>query len=41
MKNSVEYHGRPLKREKADRLMKQAERFVEWTETVLPLPDSQ
>jgi len=41
LRSAVEYQGRPIKRERAERLMKQAKRFVEWAETVLPLPDSQ
>lgn len=34
-KTTVQYRGQPLRPETADRVMKQAERFIDWVEDVL------
>ena len=39
-KNASQYHGSPLSAQTADRVMKQAERFIEWAEKVLASPDA-
>lgn len=39
-KNAAQYHGGQLSAETAARVMKQAERFIEWAERVLASPDA-
>ena len=36
LKNAVQYHGTPLRREQIGKIMKQAERFIEWVQAILP-----
>ncbi|HCU34806.1 MAG TPA: hypothetical protein DGT21_04945 [Armatimonadetes bacterium] len=38
-KNASQYHGSPLSQATAERVMRQAERFVDWVENVLTSPD--
>lgn len=35
-KNEAQYLGKPLSRDRVSKIMKQAERFIDWTATVLP-----
>jgi HEPN domain-containing protein len=39
-KNASQYHGALLSAETAERVVKQAERFIEWAEKVLASPDA-
>jgi HEPN domain-containing protein len=39
-RNASQYHGALLSAETAERVMKQAERFIEWAEKVLASPDA-
>ena len=35
-KNAIQYEGRRLSRTEAERILRQAARFIEWAETILP-----